>query len=62
MSTSMSMKLVQMNPDTDDKLETLNHSSVKIIPSNAIPSFNDSDNVNILQANNFCIDQDKLKS
>jgi len=56
------MKQVQMNPDTIDKLETLNHSSVKIIPSNAIPSFNDSDNVNILQSNDFCIDQDKLMS
>ncbi|XP_015366087.1 PREDICTED: transcription termination factor 2-like, partial [Diuraphis noxia] len=61
-STSMSMKQIQINPDTDDKLESLNHSSVKINTFNEIPSFNDSNNVNILQSNNFCVDQAKLKN
>ncbi|XP_016658667.1 putative uncharacterized protein DDB_G0282133 isoform X2 [Acyrthosiphon pisum] len=52
-STSISKTEMQMNPDADDKLESVN----SITSCNVISSLNDSDNINNIQSNNLCIDQ-----
>ena len=49
---------MQMNPDADDKLESVN----SITSCNVISSLNDSDNINNIQSNNLCIDQGELKN
>jgi len=50
-----------MNPDADDKLESLNSNNT-ITSCNAISSFKDSDDINNIQSNNLGIDQGELKN
>lgn len=52
---------MQMSPDADDKLESVNPNNT-ITSCNAISSFNDSDNMNNIQSKNLCIDQGELKN
>jgi len=60
-STSISKTEMQMNPDADDKLESVNLNNT-ITSCNAISSFNDSENIHNIQSNNLCIDQGELKN
>lgn len=62
MSTSISMKQMGMNPDTDDKLESFNHSDVKIAACNTVHSINESNNINRIDSDDLCKDQGELKS
>jgi len=50
-----------MNPDADDKLESFNHTDVKITTCNPIPSFNESDNINRIQSDDLRKDPGELK-